>query len=160
MAKRVLAVTFGAVLVVPSFTLLNHPRPVRAQTTGHLQIASITLGPPQTLAYPAGPVQKAPASTQSLYFFPDEIMTFMPPASSGGPYLMFDAGTLSTNGLSGTTVLQSTDLQNWTFATGYQPLLIVPPVNVWQCNPTYDQTSFDENYAGSGFVAQDWAPTA
>jgi uncharacterized protein (TIGR03437 family) len=84
-------------------------------------------------------------------------MTFFPPASGSGPYLMFGAGALSTTEFSGASVLQSTDLQNFTFATslGYPPLVMTPPVQTYHCDPTYDTTSFDENYTGPGFVGQD-----
>lgn len=119
-----------------------------------MQIASISLGPVEPLTVP-----NAASQSQSSYLavFPDEHMTFFPPASGSGPYLVFGSGWLDPTNLWGATVLQSTDLQNFTFATGlgYQPLVMVPPVQFTQCNPVYDSTSFDENYAAPGFVAQD-----
>ncbi len=146
------ALSFVAVLATAT-VILHHPKPVRAQS-GHLQIASISLGPVQPLTVP-----NAASQSQSSYLagFPDEHVTFFPPASGSGPYLVFGAGLLDPANLYGASVLQSADLLNFTFATGlgYQPQVMVPPVQISKCNPAYDSTTFDENYAAPGFVAQD-----
>src|SRR5262249_16492753 len=86
---------------------------------------------------------------------PDEHTTFLPPASSGAPYLIFGASSLS-GGNSGAVVLQTTDLTNFTFATslGYSRQVLSAPVPFVQCNPTY-HTEFDGNYAGPGSVVPD-----
>jgi len=119
-------------------------------TGGAPQIASISVGPDQTLTYPVG----APASPY-LLDFPDEHTTIIPPASSSAPYLLFGASAIST-AWGGTVALQSTDLQTFTFATGlgYSPQVMASPVAIGLCNPSY-ATEFDENYASQGFVGQD-----
>jgi hypothetical protein len=51
-------------------------------------------------------------------------------------------------------VLETTDLQTFTFASGYSSQVMSVPVRFTTCNPTYD-SEFDENYAGPGSVVQD-----
>lgn len=104
----------------------------------------------QTLTYPAGP----PASP-FLNDLPDEHTTFLPPAQTSAPYLVFGSARIST-GIGGAVALETSDLKTFTFATslGYNPQVMNPPVDFTNCNPTYD-TEFDENYAAPGSVLQD-----
>jgi len=115
-----------------------------------MQIVSFSVGPDQTLTYP-----NSSASSPYLLNLPDEHVTVIPPISSSSPYLIFGASAIST-GWGGTDVLQSMDLQTFTFATGlgYTPQVMTSPVSISQCNPAYD-TEFDEGYAAAGSVIQD-----
>jgi uncharacterized protein (TIGR03437 family) len=148
--RRFLALALGIAAVAAVTALVAPAGKVRAQQAGRLQIASISVGPDQTLTYPVG----APASPY-LLDFPDEHTTIIPPASSSAPYLLFGASAIST-AWGGTVALQSTDLQTFTFATGlgYSPQVMASPVAIGLCNPSY-ATEFDENYASQGFVGQD-----
>jgi uncharacterized protein (TIGR03437 family) len=113
-------------------------------------IKSFSVGADQTLTWP-----NAPGSGKYLVDLPDEHTTFFPPAIAGGPYLVFASSKVSgTTG--GAAVLQTTDLKNFSFATGlgYSMQVMAPPVDFTQCNPAY-QTEFDENYAAPGSVVQD-----
>jgi len=150
-AKRtIIKMALGIALLVGALEILIEPTTVRAQQTAHPQIVSFSVGPDQTLNYPS-------SSTSSPYLLnlPDEHVTMIPPASSSSPYLIFGASAIST-GWGGTDVLQSMDLQNFTFATGlgYSPQVMTSPVAISQCNATYD-TEFDEGYAAAGSVIQD-----
>lgn len=116
----------------------------------HLQITSFSVGPDQTLTYP-----NTAGDPQHLVDLPDEHTTFFPPATASGPYLVFAASKIA-GGTGGAVALQTTDLQNFTFATslGYNRQVMAPPVAIDQCNPTYT-TEFDGNYAAPGSVVQD-----
>jgi uncharacterized protein (TIGR03437 family) len=139
-----------AAMSVGALVLLDHPCSVRAQQPAHSQIASISVSTDQKLTYP----NAAPAPY--LADFPDEHMTFFPPAPGSSAYLLFGSSSVVGTGPGETVVLESTDLQNFKFATdlGYKPLVMATPVDFNVCNPTYD-TEFDENYAGPGSVLQD-----
>ncbi len=115
-----------------------------------LQIQSFSIGPDQTLSYPSGP-----ANPPYLVDLPDEHTTVIPPASGSTTYLIYGASKLS-GGSGGAVVLQSTDLQNFDFATalGYNRQVFAPPQPINQCDPKY-QTEFDGNYAAPGSVVQD-----
>ncbi len=135
------AVFFVAALGA-GIAIFHRPKTVRAQSQ-QLQVASISVGPDQTLTYP------------SANAFPDEHQTFIPPATGSGPYLMFTAGALS-NAQMGAVVLQSTDLKTFTLGTGlgYQSPVLKSPLPSNQCNATYGG-EFDENYSAPGSVLQD-----
>jgi len=128
--------------------LLTVPAPrAFAQPAPPLQIKSFSVGPDQAPSYP---------NTQ-LPALPDEHTSFMPPASSGGPYLVFGASRLSgANSTNGAVVLETTDFVNFTLpaALGYSPQVMTPPAAIDQCNPAY-VTEFDGNYAAPGSVVQD-----
>ncbi|HTA67337.1 MAG TPA: IPT/TIG domain-containing protein [Bryobacteraceae bacterium] len=150
MAKRRIRVAGVAVMVVTGgFALLVPRRSVHAQQSQHLQIESFSVGPDQTVVYPNHP----PAPY--LEDLPDEHTTFLPPASGSSPYLVFGASKIS-GGTGGATVLQTTDLATFTFATalGHSPQVMAPPLQITACDPTFD-TEFDENYAAPGSVVQD-----
>ena len=70
--------------LVVAFSLLALVPTAFAQQTPRLQIKSFSVGPDQTLTYPES----------QLNGLPDEHTTFMPPASSTGPYLVFGAGQI------------------------------------------------------------------
>ena len=151
MAKRTFAAFGFVVVLAAAIVLLHHPKPVRAQS-GQLQIASISVGADQTLTYP----NAAPASPY-LTDLPDEHTTFIPPASGSGPYLIFGSSALSTTpSQNNAVVLQSTDLQTFSFATnlGYQPGVLRAQLPANQCNTTY-AGDFEESYAGADTVLQD-----
>jgi len=144
------SIAIGALLLAGALAVLNYPRTVRAQQTAYPQIVSFSVGPDQTLTYPS-----SASASPYLLNLPDEPMTFIPPASGSSIYLIFGASAIST-GWGGTNVLQSTDLLNFSFATGlgYSPQVMTSPVSIGQCNPAYD-TEFDEGYAAAGSVIQD-----
>src|ERR1017187_689444 len=144
--RRIFTIAFS----FAALALLNHPRPVRAQQTTHLQIASISVGSDQTLKYPNA------SPTPYLEYFPDEHITFFPPASSSSPYLIFGASAVAGGGNGQTVVLESADLQTFKFATdlGYNTVVMMTPNPPGTCSATY-ASEFDEDYAAPGFVAQD-----
>jgi uncharacterized protein (TIGR03437 family) len=145
-----LTITCGGAALAGALALLDHPRSVRAQQASHLQIASISVSADQTLTYPHA------APTPYLDYFPDEHMTFFPPASGTAPYLVFGASAVAGGGNGQAVVLETTDLQTFKFATdlGYSPVVMTTPNPGGTCNPTF-ATEFDEDYAAPGFVAQD-----
>ena len=153
MPKRTLKVGICGAGLAAAIVLLHHPQPVRAQAA-QLQVASISAGPIHSLTWP----QAAPAPY--MVEFPDEHTTIFPPASSSAPYLLFGStGAVSTStGFEAQfVVLESTDLQTWKFANdeGYNPVVmsvVTPPSPNIVCSET---TTFDGEYAGPGFVAQD-----
>ena len=89
MAKRILALAFCGAVLAGALALLDHPHSVRAQQTGHLQIASFSVSADQTLTYPNS------APSPYLVDLPDEHTTFIPPASGSSPYLVFAASKIS-----------------------------------------------------------------
>ena len=145
-----IAIAFCFAALAGLFALLDHPRPVRAQQTTHLQIASISVSADQTLKYPNT------APTPYLQYFPDEHMTFFPPASSSSPYVLFGASAVAGGGNGQAVVLESTDLRTFTFATdlGYSPVVMTTPNPQGACTAAF-ANEFDEDYAAPGFVAQD-----
>ena len=107
------------------------------------QIGTFSVGADNPTSYPG-----------NLPSFPDEHVTFVPSAPVDG-YLVFASSAIQ-GGMGGAVVLQTQDLQTFSFATalGYGEQVINPPVSFSSCNPTYD-TEFDENYVGPGTVVQD-----
>lgn len=124
--------------------------PAFAQQTPRMQIKSFSVSADKSLTYP-----NDASAPKQLADMPDEHTTFIPPATAGGPYLVFGASKL-TGGIGGAVVLETTDLSNFTFATslGYTQQVMNPPIGIAQCNPTYT-TEFDGNYAAPGSVVQD-----
>jgi hypothetical protein len=102
----------------------------------------MSVGPDEALSYPS-----------NLPSLPDEHTTVFAPATGSSAYRFFASSSLS-GGNSGTVVLETTDLQTFTFASGYSSQVMSVPVRFTTCNPTYD-SEFDENYAGPGSVVQD-----
>jgi uncharacterized protein (TIGR03437 family) len=149
MAMRIPALVFCGAMLAGALALLNHPHSVHAQQTAHLQIASFSVSADQTLTYPNKPPMPY------LDNLPDEHTTFIPPASSSSPYLVFAASKIA-GGTGGAVVLQTTDLTTFTFATslGYNPQVMAPPIDIMACNPAFDM-EFDEGYAAPGSVVQD-----
>jgi hypothetical protein len=109
--------------------------------TASAQTISISVGADQPLIYPS-----------SITILPDEHTTFFPPAPGSISYLVYAAGNVGAR--KGTVVLQTTDLTNFTLASGYSSPVMSPPVSFTSCNPTYD-SEFDENYSDPGSVLQD-----
>src|SRR5208282_3099616 len=132
-------------LAVAICILASVPRAF-AQQTPSPQIKSFSVGPDQTLSYP----------NSQLPGLPDEHTTFMPPASSTAPYLVFGASNLGAGSTGGAVVLETTDFVNFDLAAslGYSPQVMTPPTAIDKCNPTY-VTEFDGNYAAPGSVVQD-----
>jgi hypothetical protein len=115
------------------------------------QITSISVGPDQTLSYPS-----------SLVNIPDEHTTFIPPGAVSGfaanEYLVF-ASSKTTGSTGGAVALQTSDLINFSYATGYGDStegnhVMWPVLAFTSCNPTYDSL-YDENYSAPGSVLQD-----
>src|SRR5580704_12293943 len=88
MAKRPLTALFLVAALAAAIVILHHPKPVRAQSTQRLPIASISVSADQTLTYPLAP------ALPNLQGFPDEHTTFFPPATTGAPYLIFGSGVM------------------------------------------------------------------
>jgi hypothetical protein len=92
----------------------------------------------------------------SVTLLPDEPSSFLPPASAGAPYTFFEGASL---GSIGAVVLQSTDLQTFTLASGYASPVLGSPKTLTQCatagDPPGTDSEFDENYAAPGAVLQD-----
>lgn len=96
------------------------------------------------------------ASAPGVDLLPDEHSSFLPPTTVGAPYTFFEAARV---GSTGAVVLQTTDLQNFTPASGYSSPVLASPLLFSQCAPAGDTTGldgeFDENYAAPGSVLQD-----
>ena len=103
---------------------------------------TMSVGPDEALNYPS-----------NLPSLPDEHTTIFPPAPGSSAYRFFASSSL-TGGFSGAVVLETTDLQTFTFASGYSSQVMSVPVHFTTCNPAFD-SEFDENYAGPGSVVQD-----
>ncbi len=123
-------------------------------SAGRLKIKSFSVSADLTLTYPS-----------NLTNLPDEHTTIIPlsgpndfpwaPGAATGTYLVFaSSGIAGGNG--GTVVLETTDLQNFAFATdrGYAEQVMGPPVPFLSCDPAFHDV-FDENYAAPGSVLQD-----
>jgi hypothetical protein len=105
---------------------------------------TFAVGPDQTLNYPS-----------DLTSVVDEHTTFMPPASGSNNYLVFMASNITGQKVgAGPVVLQTSDLQNFTFANGYTNPVMSPSVAFGACNSLYN-SQFDENYSAPGSVMQD-----
>ena len=146
---RIRSFAFCCAAAASAVALFKPSPSARAQSSAHPQIASFSVSADQKLAWPNA------APSPYLVNLPDEHTTFIPPASSSAPYLVFGASKIS-GGNNGAVVLQTTDLSTFTFVAslGYNPQVMSPPVAFTACNPTYD-TEFDENYAAPGSVVQD-----
>jgi uncharacterized protein (TIGR03437 family) len=146
---RIRSFAFCCAAAVCAVALFKPSPSVRAQSSAHPQIKSFSVSADQKLTWPNA------EPSPYLVNLPDEHSTFIPPASSSAPYLVFGASKVSS-GNNGAVVLQTTDLSTFTFATslGYNPQVMSPPVDFTACNPTYD-TEFDENYSAPGSVVQD-----
>ncbi len=121
-----------------------------------VSIQSISVSSDQTLTYP-----DSAADPNHLVDLPDEHSTFIPTGTGPNSYLVFSASKVASSATGGAVVLQTSDLQTFAFASGYNYQVFVPPVAINACNPTYDATSeFDENYAAPGSVVQDPTLTA
>lgn len=108
---------------------------------------------PRIQTFTAGTVQAL--TVPKIIEFPDERVSILPPTSSSAPYLLFGTGYVPGQPNGTAVVLEPSDLQTFTFATnlGYQPV-VMQTLELSSCNPA-DDTTFDENYGGPVFVAQD-----
>ena len=97
-----------------------------------------------------------PGDPNHLANFPDEHTTFIPNGAGPNVYLVFGASKIASAPTGGAVVLQTSDLQTFTFATGvgYARQVFTPPAPIDSCNSSY-ATDFDENYAAPGSVVQD-----
>ena len=71
---------------------------------------------------------------------------------------VFGSSSLTAGGVSGAAVLETQDLQTFSFATGlgYSQQVMQSPVTFTSCrSDPADNTEFDENYVGPGTVVQD-----
>jgi uncharacterized protein (TIGR03437 family) len=127
-----------------AFSLLAPIPTAFAQQTPSLRIKSFSVGPDRALSYP----------NTKLPGLPDEHSSFLPPASSTGPYLLFGASDSGVNTNWAAAVLETTDFTTFNFASGYSPQVLESPLLFGKCSPT-DNTGFDENYAAPGSVVQD-----
>jgi hypothetical protein len=101
------------------------------------------VGPDQALVYPS-----------NLPVIPDEHTTILPPAPGSDRYLVFAANMEIAQRIGGPVVLQTKDLKNFTFATGYTSPVMTAPYSITTCKPSFDP-EFDLNYAGPGSVLND-----
>src|SRR5512140_2052855 len=109
---------------------------------GIAQGIAFSVGPDETLSYPG-----------TLTDLADEHTTIVPPAPGSSAYRFFaSSGIQGASG--GTVVLETTDLTNFTFASGYAAQVMKPPIAFTSCKSTYDP-EFDLNYAAPGSVVQD-----
>jgi putative Ig domain-containing protein len=115
-------------------------------------IASFAVGPDIALTYP-----NAVGDANRILDLPDEHTSFIPiPGGGANAYLVFGASKLASTATGGAIVLQTSDLQTFSFATGlgYNRQVFFSPVPIDACNATY-ASEFDENYAAPGSVVQD-----
>src|SRR5450631_3350951 len=77
---------------------------------------TMSVGPDEALNYPT-----------NLPSLPDEHTTIFPPAPGSAAYRFFASSSL-TGGNSGAVVLQTSDLRNLTFASGYSSQVMSVPV--------------------------------
>jgi hypothetical protein len=130
-------------LVLSLGALLLGQAVVRAQQPSPIQIFWVSTD--QMLTYP-----------NNLVDIPDEHTTFIPNLPDvSASYLVF-ASSKIRGGLGGAVVLETNDLQTFTYATvdGYADQVMAPPIAFTTCDPTY-RYEFDENYAAPGSVLQD-----
>ena len=112
--------------------------------TGNVLAQGITfsVGPDQTLSYPS-----------NLKDLSDEHTTILPPALGSNAYLFFSASAVA-GATGGAVVLQTTDLINFTAASGYPAQVMTPAIGFNACKASFDP-QFDLNYAAPGSVVQD-----
>jgi uncharacterized protein (TIGR03437 family) len=132
-------------MVFSAALLILSPPFARSQK---LQIASFSVGPDQSLTYP-----NTPSAPGYIIDLPDEHTTFIPPPTTGAPYLVFAASNVS-GGNWGAVILQTTDFKNFDFVTGYNHEVLTAPLQFGECQTAWANT-FDENYAAPGSVVQD-----
>jgi hypothetical protein len=109
---------------------------------GIAQGITFSVGPDETRSYPS-----------TLTNLADEHTTIIPPAPGSNMYLFFaSSGVQGASG--GTVVLETADLTNFTFASGYTTQVMKPAIAFTSCKATYDP-EFDLNYAAPGSVIQD-----
>ena len=102
-----------------------------------------------------------PPPDATIKYLPDEHSSFLPPASSGDPYLFFEAANVAAG--TGAIALAVTGIQNntplVTYAPGYAAPVLGSPLPFGQCagagDPAGTDDEFDENYAAPGSVLQD-----
>ena len=146
--------TATAVITSYSVTASNSAGSATATITFSVRrgIASFAVGSDIPLTYP-----NTTGDPNRLADMPDEHTTFIP-LGSGGPnaYLVFGASKLASTPTGGAVVLQTSDLQTFTYATslGYGRQVFAPPVAIDTCD-TVHTGEFDENYAAPGSVVQD-----
>jgi len=119
-------------------TSLNVPNPPKGIT--------FSVGPDEALTYPS-----------SAADLPDEHTTFIPRFHGLDGYLVFGASRVTgVETGAGVVVLETQDLQTFTFATGYTSPVMSPPLPFTSCKSpiTYDP-EFDLNYAAPGSVVRD-----
>jgi hypothetical protein len=139
LCRRIFVVGVLACLILPETSCGNAQNGDAHQLT----ITSFSVSTDQTLTVPS-----------NLVDLSDEHTTVFPLPNTS-TYLVFGSSKIS-GGMGGTVVLETTDLQNFTFATGlgYNNQVMNPPVDFTSCNPAFD-SEFDENYAAPGSVVQD-----
>ena len=93
---------------------------------------TMSVGPDEALNYPS-----------NLPSLPDEHTTIFPPAPGSSAYRFFASSSL-TGGSSGAVVLETTDLQTFTFASDHSSQVMSVPLRFTSCNPAYN-SEFDEN---------------
>jgi hypothetical protein len=113
-------------------------------------IVSFTVGPDIALTYP-----NVVGDANRVTDLPDEHTTFIPLGTGGAnSYLVFSASKVASAPTGGAVVLQTSDLQTFVHAVGYNPQVFTPPAPIDSCNSAF-ATDFDENYAAPGSVVQD-----
>lgn len=146
--------TAAAVITAYVVTAANSAGNTSATLTFSVRrgIASFAVSSDIPLTYP-----NTPGDQNRLADMPDEHTTFIP-LGSGGPssFLVFGASKLASTPTGGAVVLQTSDLQTFTYATGlgYNRQVFSPPIAIDTCD-TVHTSEFDENYAAPGSVVQD-----
>ena len=120
-----------------------------ALDTGTSSVA-LSVGAATSLVYPSG-----------LGTLPDEHTSFLRTGSGATDYLVFTASRTPSSGagVTGALVLQTTDLVNFTLASGFGVaslggLVLDAPSPFTDCSFT-GPSSFDQNYAAPGSVVRD-----
>jgi hypothetical protein len=109
---------------------------------GIAQGITFSVGPDETLNYPS-----------TLTDLADEHTTIFPPAPGSNAYRFF-ASSAVKGASGGPVVLETTDLTNFSFASGYSTQVMKPAIPFTSCKTVYDP-EFDLNYAAPGSVVQD-----
>jgi hypothetical protein len=113
-------------------------------------VPALSVGAATSLVYPSG-----------LATLPDEHTSFLRTGSGATDYLVFAASRSPSSGagVTGALVLQTTDLVNFTLASGFgvaslSGLVLDAPSSFSDCSFT-GAGSFDQNYAAPGSVVRD-----